>query len=203
MSRAVIRISTLCMKCVYLFIYETPEFQGTSLCLCSMVVSRQGTWTRTPVGDYYCMYSYSLKQCIYCLNRRVGYWFGVIDIFTRNLKFTLRVSAIVLGKYVIIGANKHVFFSIVRYLQAVKLTILTFRWGSFDSGKQKRHLKGYSGVTLIHGLNHHETLLDSLSRDQISRPLIYWVLSTSETTAQQQYIAVNGSKYKPPLKSHK
>lgn len=61
------------MKCVYLFIYETPEFQGTSLCLCSMVVSRQGTWTRTPVGDYECMYSYSLKQCIYCLNRRAAY----------------------------------------------------------------------------------------------------------------------------------
>ena len=29
--------------------------------------------------------------------------------------------------------------------------------------------KGYSGVTLIHGLNHHETVLDSLSRDQVSR----------------------------------
>ena len=64
-------------------------------------------------------------------------------------------------------------------------------------------LKGYSGVSLIHGLNHCETVLDSLSRDQVSRPLIYRVLSTSETTARQQYTAVNGSKYKPPLKSHK
>ena len=64
-------------------------------------------------------------------------------------------------------------------------------------------LKGYSGVNLIHGLNHHETVLDSLSRDQVNRPLIYGVLSSSETTARQQYTAVNGSKYKPPPKSHK
>ena len=54
-------------------------------------------------------------------------------------------------------------------------------------------LKGYSGVILIHGLNHCETVLDSLSRDQVSRPLIYGVLSTSETTAWQQHTAVNGS----------
>uniref|UniRef100_A0A671V4I2 Neuronal vesicle trafficking associated 2 n=1 Tax=Sparus aurata TaxID=8175 RepID=A0A671V4I2_SPAAU len=44
---------------------------------------------------------------------------------------------------------------------------------------------------------------DANSRDQVSRPLIYGVLSTSETTARQQYTAVNGSKYKPPPKSHK
>ena len=44
-------------------------------------------------------------------------------------------------------------------------------------------LKGYSGVSLIHGLTHRETVLDSLSRDQVSRWLIYGVLSTSETTA--------------------
>uniref|UniRef100_A0A671Y2G9 ATP-binding cassette, sub-family C (CFTR/MRP), member 9 n=1 Tax=Sparus aurata TaxID=8175 RepID=A0A671Y2G9_SPAAU len=31
-------------------------------------------------------------------------------------------------------------------------------------------LKGYSGVSLIHGLTHRETVLDSLSRDQVSRP---------------------------------
>ena len=64
-------------------------------------------------------------------------------------------------------------------------------------------LKGYSGVSLIHGLIHCETVLDSLSRDQVSRPLIYGVLSTSETAARQQYTAVNGSKYKPSPKSHK
>ena len=52
-------------------------------------------------------------------------------------------------------------------------------------------LKGYSGVNLIHGLNHCETVLDSLSRDQVSRPLIYGVL-------RQHYTALNGSKYKPP-----
>ena len=34
------------------------------------------------------------------------------------------------------------------------------------------YLKGYSSVNLIHGLNHRETVLDSLSRDQVSRPLI-------------------------------
>uniref|UniRef100_A0A671TV70 EF-hand domain-containing family member C2 n=1 Tax=Sparus aurata TaxID=8175 RepID=A0A671TV70_SPAAU len=72
------------------------------------------------------------------------------------------------------------------------------------------HLKGYyryyiiySGVNLIDGLTHRETVLDSLSRDQVSRPLIYGVLSTSETTTRQQYTAVNGSEYKPPPKSHK
>ena len=52
-------------------------------------------------------------------------------------------------------------------------------------------LKGYSGVNLIHGLTHTKTVLDSLSTDQVSRPLIYGVLSTSETTARQQYTAVN------------
>ena len=58
-------------------------------------------------------------------------------------------------------------------------------------------LKGYSGVSLIHDLTHRETVLthretvlDSLSRDQVSRPLIYEVLSTSEMTARQQYTAV-------------
>ena len=61
----------------------------------------------------------------------------------------------------------------------------------------------FSLLSLIHGLNHRETVLDSLSRDQVSRTLIYRVLSTSETTARQQYIAVNGSKYKPPPKSRK
>ena len=40
--------------------------------------------------------------------------------------------------------------------------------------------KGYSGVSLIYGITHHETVLESLLRDQISRPLIYEVLSTSE-----------------------
>ena len=39
------------------------------------------------------------------------------------------------------------------------------------------YLKGYSGVNLIHGLTHRETVLGSLSRDQASRPLINWVLS--------------------------
>ena len=58
------------------------------------------------------------------------------------------------------------------------------------------NLNGYSGVNLIHGLTHRETVLNSLSRDQVSRPLIYGVLSTSETTTRQQYTAVNGSKYK-------
>ena len=67
----------------------------------------------------------------------------------------------------------------------------------------KPSLKGHSSVNLIHGLNRCETVLDSFSRDQVRRPLIYGVLSTSETTAQQQYTAVNGSKYKPPPKSHK
>ena len=55
-------------------------------------------------------------------------------------------------------------------------------------------LKGYSGVNLIHGLTHRETVLDSLSRVQVSN---------LRTAAGQQYIAVNGSKYKPPPKSHK
>ena len=67
----------------------------------------------------------------------------------------------------------------------------------------KAQLKGIFRVSWIHGLTHREAVLDSLSRDQVNRPLIYVVLSTSETTARQQYTAVNGSKYKPPPKSHK
>ena len=34
-------------------------------------------------------------------------------------------------------------------------------------------LKGYFGVNLIHSLTNHETVLDFLARDQVSRPLIY------------------------------
>ena len=34
-------------------------------------------------------------------------------------------------------------------------------------------LKEYSGVSLFHGLTHREIVLDSLSRDQVSGPLIY------------------------------
>ena len=59
-------------------------------------------------------------------------------------------------------------------------------------------LKGYSGVSLIHGLTHRETLLDSLSR--VCKPLANVVLASSETTARQHYIAVNGSKYKTAIK---
>ena len=64
-------------------------------------------------------------------------------------------------------------------------------------------LKRYSGVNLIHSLTQRETVLDSLSRDKVCRPLANVVLSTSETTAQQHYIAVNGFKYKLPSKNHK
>ena len=45
-------------------------------------------------------------------------------------------------------------------------------------------------------LTHRETVLDSLSRDKVCRPLSNVVLASSETTAGQHYIAVNGSKYK-------
>ena len=34
------------------------------------------------------------------------------------------------------------------------------------------NLKGYSGVSLIHGLNHSETVLDAPVRDQVGRRLI-------------------------------
>ena len=61
-------------------------------------------------------------------------------------------------------------------------------------------LKGYSGVSLIHGLTHRETVLDSLSRDKVCRPLANVVLASSETTARQHYTAVNGSKYKTATK---
>lgn len=46
-SRAVIRISTLRMKCVYLFIYETPKFQGPALLL-SKVMSCQAHVHQNP-----------------------------------------------------------------------------------------------------------------------------------------------------------
>ena len=46
-------------------------------------------------------------------------------------------------------------------------------------------LKGYSSVNLIYGLNHRETVLDSLSRDQVSRPLIYGVLSRNDNNTLQ------------------
>ena len=58
----------------------------------------------------------------------------------------------------------------------------------------------YSGVSLIHCLTHRETVLGSLSRDKVCRPLANVVLASLETTARQQYIAVNGSKYKTAIK---
>ena len=64
-------------------------------------------------------------------------------------------------------------------------------------------LKGYSGVSLIHVLTHLDTELDQPSRDKFFRPLANVALASSEMTARQQYIAVNGSKYKLPSKSHK
>ena len=64
-------------------------------------------------------------------------------------------------------------------------------------------LKGYSGVSLIHGLTHLDTEYDPPSRDKVCGLLAYVVLASSETTAQQQYTAVDGSKYKLPSQSHK
>ena len=43
-------------------------------------------------------------------------------------------------------------------------------------------LKRYSGVSLIHGLTHSETVLDSLSRDQVCRPLVNVVLAKKPQT---------------------
>ena len=40
-------------------------------------------------------------------------------------------------------------------------------------------------------------------RDKVCGPLAYVVLASSETTARQQNIAVNGSKFKLSSKSHK
>ena len=40
-------------------------------------------------------------------------------------------------------------------------------------------------------------------RDKVCRPLAYVVLASSETTAQQQYTAVNGSKYKSGVNLHR
>ena len=71
--------------------------------------------------------------------------------------------------------------------------------GIIYSVKSYLILKGYSGVSSIHGLTHRETVLDSLSRDTVCRPLAYVVLASSETTTRQQYIAVNGSKYKKAI----
>ena len=65
------------------------------------------------------------------------------------------------------------------------------------------YLKGYSGVNLIHVLTHLDTEYDPPSRDKVCGQLAYVVLASSETTAQQKYAAVNGSKYKSPSKSHK
>uniref|UniRef100_A0A671UNZ6 ADAM metallopeptidase domain 12 n=1 Tax=Sparus aurata TaxID=8175 RepID=A0A671UNZ6_SPAAU len=94
------------------------------------------------------------------------------------------------------------------YFQQTQVSLLRLMFSLGCTLKVKHNicqqrLKGYSGVNLIHGLNHCETVLHSLLRDQVSRLLIYGVLSTSETTARQQYTAVNGSKYKLPPKSHK
>ena len=61
-------------------------------------------------------------------------------------------------------------------------------------------LKGYSDASLIHGLTRRETVLDSISRDKVCRPLANVVLASSETTARQQYSAVNGSKNKTAIK---
>ena len=49
-------------------------------------------------------------------------------------------------------------------------------------------LKGYSGVSLIHGLTHLDTEYDPPSRDKVCGPLAYIVLASSETTAGSQHI---------------
>ena len=64
-------------------------------------------------------------------------------------------------------------------------------------------LKGYSDVSLIHSLTHLDTKYDPPSRDKVCGPLANVVLASSETTAQEQYTAADGSKYKSPSKSHK
>ena len=69
-------------------------------------------------------------------------------------------------------------------------------WESETSGYRKQEEKGVN----FNPLTHRETVLDSLSRDKVCRPLVKGVLSTSETTARQQYTAVNGSKYKTAIK---
>ena len=43
-------------------------------------------------------------------------------------------------------------------------------------------------------------MLDSLLRDKVCRPLANVIIASSETTARQQDIAVNGSKYKTAIK---
>ena len=60
-----------------------------------------------------------------------------------------------------------------------------------------------NGVFFCHGLTHCETVLDSLLRDKVSRPLANVVLASSETTTRQHYTAVMGPNIKPLSKSHK
>ena len=81
----------------------------------------------------------------------------------------------------------------------IHLKGLRIDWGLM-LGLIVRLLKGYSGLSLIHGLTYCEAVLDSLSRDQVCRPRADVVLASSETTARQQYIAANGSKYKTAIK---
>ena len=74
--------------------------------------------------------------------------------------------------------------------------------GDLFSSQTLGELKGYSSVSLIHGLTHLDTEYDPPSRDKVCGPLAY-VLLASEMTAQQQYTAVNGSEHKSPSTSHK
>ena len=83
-------------------------------------------------------------------------------------------------------------------LSTFSVEYVTSTW--LDWKRLHSFLKGYSCVNLTHGLTHHETVLDSLSRDKVCRPLANVVLASSETTARQKYIAVNGSKYKTAIK---
>ena len=61
-------------------------------------------------------------------------------------------------------------------------------------------LKGYSSVSLIHVLTHLDMEYDPPLRDKVCGLLVYVVLASSETTAWQQYTAVNRSKYKTAIK---
>ena len=66
--------------------------------------------------------------------------------------------------------------------------VIWLRWAKYKCAGLADNLKGYSGESLIHGLTHRETVLDSLLRDQVCRSLANVVLASSEMTARQQYI---------------
>ena len=61
------------------------------------------------------------------------------------------------------------------------------------------NLQGYSGVSLIHGLTHRETVLDSLLRDKVESQQLNQLITISIVPALLPLPTLNVARYKLKL----